>query len=122
MAGFSAPQGKPKGCPFQGSSRLPSPGRTLRRPEPLRRAFSGTEGSNPSSSSGESRANRLAYRLPVAQLPVTGPSDVIGDSGLEAEPTPDRVPAVKGASIPTTTLRVIVCVFPLTQSGEGCAS
>jgi hypothetical protein len=55
-------------------------------------------------------------------LPVTGPSDVIGDSGLEAEPTPDKVPAVKGASIPTTALRVIVWVFPLTRSGEGCAS
>jgi hypothetical protein len=41
---------KAKGCPFQGPPAYRSPGRTLRRPVPLRRAFSRTEGSNPSSS------------------------------------------------------------------------
>jgi len=53
---------KAKGCRSKGPLAYPSPGRTLRRPEPLRRAFSGTEGSNPSSSSGESRANLTSSR------------------------------------------------------------
>jgi hypothetical protein len=45
---------KAKGCPFQGSSRVPQPWQDLKASRVLRRAFSGTEGSNPSSSGGES--------------------------------------------------------------------
>jgi hypothetical protein len=49
---------KPKVSRSKGPPAYRSPGRTLRRPEPLRRAFSGTEGLNPSSSSGESNELR----------------------------------------------------------------
>src|ERR1700730_6276585 len=66
MTGFSAPQGKTKVARSKGPPAYRSPGRTLRRPEPLRRAFSGTEGLNPSSSSGESNElrNRGGRRNP----------------------------------------------------------
>src|SRR6202040_782145 len=41
MTGFSAPQGKPKVARAKGPPAYGSPGRTLRRPEPLRRALFG---------------------------------------------------------------------------------